>query len=117
MDGLTIDGTALSVCGVLIALDIATGLAKAWIAHDIQSTALREGLAHKATYVVLILLGVVCEYAQLHISLGVELPTALAITVYIIVSEIVSVAENLVAINPELGKWPILKQLSAAHKE
>ena len=40
-----------------------------------------------------------------YIHLGVEIPLVIAVCGYIIIMEIISVLENIVEVNPELGKF------------
>lgn len=90
---------------VFILFDILTGFLKAAANHDIDSTALRKGLLHKLSEVVSIVFAFLCEYAVQYIHLGVEIPLVIAVCGYIIIMEIISVLENIVEVNPELGKF------------
>lgn len=90
---------------VFILFDILTGFLKAAANHDIDSTALRKGLLHKLSEVVAIVFAFLCEYAVQYIHLGVEIPLVIAVCGYIIIMEIISVLENIVEVNPELGKF------------
>ena len=90
---------------VFILFDILTGFLKAAANHNIDSTALRKGLLHKLSEVVAIVFSFLCEYAVQYIHLGVEIPLVIAVCGYIIIMEIISVLENIVEVNPELGKF------------
>lgn len=90
---------------VFILFDILTGFLKAAANHNIDSTALRKGLLHKLSEVVAIVFAFLCEYAVQYIHLGVEIPLVIAVCGYIIIMEIISVLENIVEVNPELGKF------------
>lgn len=90
---------------VFILFDILTGFLKAAANHNIDSTALRRGLLHKLSEVVAIVFAFLCEYAVKYIHLGVEIPLVIAVCGYIIIMEIISVLENIVEVNPELGKF------------
>ena len=46
------------------------------------------------------------NYFAIH-NLGFEIPTVMAVCVYVIVTEIVSVFENLCVLNPELVNSPL----------
>ncbi|WP_251178056.1 phage holin family protein [Adlercreutzia agrestimuris] len=83
---------------------------------DIQSENLRSGLWHKAGFIGLIVLAYVIQYAAGRVDLGFEVPSVLAICVYIIVTEIVSVFENLCALNHELVASPLGKLFSQTPK-
>ena len=77
---------ALCVVGVLIVLDYLTGLMKAAMQHDISSEKMRLGLWHKSGLILVV-------------------PAA----VYIAVTEISSILENLGEINPEIADSPLLR--------
>lgn len=100
----------IAVC-VLVLLDIVSGLGKAYYTGTLSSKAMRDGLMHKATYFVLIALFAAVEVAQQHFEVLPDIPTTLAICVYICGTEFVSVLENLVAINPELKEFALLGKL------
>ena len=90
-------------CAFMLA-DIISGFLKAWKSHDIKSRALREGLFHKAAFLGVIGLAQLTELAADKIP-GIELnlPITGAICAYIILTELVSVLENLKSINPDIG--------------
>ena len=94
------------VTAVMIVLDVVFGFAGAVRNQDVQSANLRDGLWHKAGFVGLIALAYVIQYATLYADLGFEIPTVMAVCVYVIVTEIVSVFENLCVMNPELVNSP-----------
>lgn len=94
--------TALIVVGVMIVMDYATGLLKAVMQHDISSTKMREGLYHKAAFVAVMFLAEVIERAQQVIDLGFSVPIVMPAAVYITVTEVSSIIENLGEINPEI---------------
>lgn len=93
---------ALIVVGVMIVLDYVTGLVKAAKNHDISSTRMREGLYHKAAFVLTMFLAEVIEHAQRVIDLGFTVPVVIPAAVYITLTETASIVENLAQINPEL---------------
>lgn len=101
---MDIDVTALAVVGVLVILDIITGLVKAWDGGEggFSSQKMREGIAHKSTYAVVIALAEVIEWGSGHIDLGITAPLVTPVCVYIAITEITSILENVVAINPDL---------------
>lgn len=101
------DFHVLIVTAVMIVLDVVVGFAGAVRNKDVQSAKLRDGLWHKAGFVGLIALAYVIQYATLYADLGFEIPTVAAVCVYVIVTEIVSVFENLCVLNPELVDSPL----------
>lgn len=90
------------ITGCFILLDLVTGLIKAFKNKEYTSSIMREGLYHKAGSVLCILFGVLVDYAQTIVDLGVSVPITLTICGYIILMEVGSVIENLCAINPEI---------------
>lgn len=90
------------VTGGFIVLDMATGLVKAFKEKSYTSTVMREGLFHKCGSILSIVFGLLVDYAQGFIDLGVTIPVAIAICSYIILMECGSIIENVGKINPEI---------------
>lgn len=63
---------------------------------------MREGLYHKIGLLLVILLGVLVDYAQGWLELGMSVPVAGAVCAYIVIMEIGSSLENICKINPDL---------------
>lgn len=85
-----------------IALDFITGLVKACKAKNYNSSTMREGLFHKCGSILCVVFGVMVDYGQQFIDLGITVPVASAICGYIILMECGSIIENIGAINPEI---------------
>lgn len=101
------DFHVLIITAVMIALDIVVGFAGAIKQKDMQSEKLRNGLWLKAGFVGPIALAYVIEYTAQYAELGFEVLTALAVCAYVIVTEMVSVFENLCVLNPNLVDSPL----------
>lgn len=99
---------AICITGLLVLFDYATGLAKAVHAHDISSEKLREGLWHKSAYALVVILAEIVEHAQQWVDLGVTVPLIVPACVYICVTEIASIIENIGELNPELNGTKLL---------
>ena len=84
-------------------LDILTGFVQAIINQDVSSTVMKKGLIHKCGFLLAIVFGCLCEYTVNYIDLGFTLPIQDAVCIYIIITELVSVLENLGKISPELA--------------
>lgn len=108
---VSIDGWPIAAVGVLVFLDVASGLIKAYAVGTLSSKAMRDGLLHKSAYFLLIALFVAIEVMQQHFEVLPGIPTTLVICVYICGTEFISVLENLVAINPELKQFAVLQKL------
>ena len=90
------------ISGCFILMDLITGIVKALMKKEFTSTIMREGLYHKAGTILCIVLGVMTDYAQAYLDLGVTVPVTLAICGYVCLMEIGSIIENICAINPEI---------------
>lgn len=90
----------VTIC--FIALDLLTGLIKAFKEKTYTSSVMREGLFHKCGSIICIGFGWLVDYAQTFIDIGVTLPIAISICAYIILMEIGSIIENLGKINPQI---------------
>lgn len=90
------------VTGGFILLDMVTGLIKAFKEKSYTSTVMREGLFHKCGSILIIVFGLLVDYAQTFVDLGVQIPVAIAFCVYIILMECGSIVENVGRINPEI---------------
>jgi len=87
---------------LFILIDILSGLLKSLKMKTWSSTTMREGLFHKMGFVIIIALAVLCDYGQRYLGIGFVIPITKAVCVYVIVTEIGSVVENVSAINPTL---------------
>lgn len=87
-----------------IVLDIITGFIKALYHGNIDSSAIRKGLLHKATEGIVLGVSILLEYGAVQISLGIDLPLSGVVTVYIVGMEATSIIENLCEVNPKLYK-------------
>lgn len=74
----------------LMAIDVLTGIIKAWAHNDFQSAIMRAGLAKKAGEIMILVVGELISY-------GLMLPGSImnCISFYIIFMEIMSILENL----------------------
>ena len=85
-----------------IALDFITGLMQAAATGTFSSSIMRQGLFHKLGLLLCMALGVLVDYAQTWLDLGVTVPVAGAVCAYIVIMEIGSSLEDICKINPEL---------------
>lgn len=89
------------VTAAFILLDLVTGIIKAFAKKEYSSSIMRQGLFHKTASVVCIVFGLLVDYAQAFLDLGVSIPVAISICTYICTMEIGSIIENLCIINPD----------------
>ncbi len=113
----TVDGWLAVIVIFFVMLDIATGIIKSWKDGTFSSSGLREGGAHKASYFALIALGWGLDWGMMHANLGVTIPAYAAVCTFVIMIEIVSIVENVVAINPNIDFTTIYKMLGIDKKE
>ena len=85
-----------------IVLDFVTGLVKAFSAGNFKSCYMRMGLFHKVGEILCIALGILIEFANRYMDLGLNIPVAGIICTYVILMEIGSAIENIGAISPDL---------------
>lgn len=106
------------VLGFILA-DIITGFLKAGYMGDINSTALRKGLFHKASEICATIGAGLLEYGASYVEINIPLPVVNIVATYICVMEFVSVIENLCCVNPQLNKLfkPYLEKLKKVDKE
>ena len=100
---------------VAILIDLLTGFViKGLIPHNVQSSIMREGLAHKAWEVAIILCAALIDIA-ISVGMGIGLQPMSAVTcAFIFIMEIASVCENALEGNPELASAPVIKYVSKA---
>lgn len=94
---------AVWITVAFIVLDVVSGIAKGAKQGQLSSSKMREGVWHKAGYVLIIALAVLIEVGSKHIDLGFTVPLAVPACVYIILSEVMSIFENATVLNPEIG--------------
>lgn len=88
---------------LFIILDFVTGIIKAAIKSELSSTKMREGLMHKLSFILALILGWLCEWSMPILGLPDAFGAVyIGVGVYISCTEIVSILENLGEINPEL---------------
>lgn len=111
----------LTVTFLAMVLDVALGFAGAVKTGTVKSGKMREGLWHKAGFVGLVAVAFLLEYFIAHVDASsitvpyiveacnalAAIPLVLAACVWVILTEAVSVVENLCVLNPEIEKSPI----------
>lgn len=86
-----------------IALDLITGFAQAVANKTVNSTKMRDGLWHKYGFILTMILAAMIEWAMQYIDLGFTLPLFVPVCVFIMLTEIVSIFENICKLSPELA--------------
>lgn len=100
--------TELLIVTVLVmVIDVATGFAGALKTGTVKSGKMREGLWHKGGFAGMVAMAYVLEYAARVADLGVDIPAVSAVCVWIVVTEAVSIVENLCVLNPAIADSPV----------
>lgn len=94
---------AVWLTAAFIVLDVVSGIAKGAKLGQLSSSKMREGIWHKAGYVLIMALAVLIEVGSKHIDLGFTVPLVIPACVYIILSEVMSIFENATVLNPQIG--------------
>jgi toxin secretion/phage lysis holin len=85
-----------------IVFDVVTGLIKAGYNGNYNSAIMRQGGFHKSMEVMAMAVAYFIEYAIVYINIGVDVPAVPAVTVYICIMELISILENICAVNPQM---------------
>lgn len=85
-----------------IVFDVVTGLIKAGYNGNYNSAIMRHGGFHKSMEVMAMAVAYFVEYAIVYINIGVDVPAVPAVTVYICIMELISILENICAVNPQM---------------
>lgn len=89
---------------VFILLDVITGVCKGASQHALSSEIMRRGFWHKlATVTALVVAGLVDTMQYSGLDIGFTVPIFAAACGYVCVMELVSICENLKAMNEELA--------------
>lgn len=108
MDALGSDGIAAVFCLCFIGCDYLSGVIKAIKAKELDSTKMRLGLWNKAGYIGAMALGYGCQLAVNYELLPTSFSAVFAgVCVYVIITEAISIFENLCTLSPELRDSPL----------
>lgn len=95
-------GAYLIAVGVMMLLDILTGVIKALKEKAFSSVKAKEGLYNKCGYIIVLAVAGICEYSMGTMELGFEIPLMGPTCIYIFVTELTSILENVSVINPKI---------------
>lgn len=98
----------IGIVFLLVLIDYVTGVVNAIMHGKLSSEKMREGLGHKFTYLAVICVALIVEYSSDYINIGIELPVFIPVCAGICLTEITSIIENCVKINPELKDKPFI---------
>lgn len=106
----------LKLALAFMVIDVFTGVLKAVKNKELNSTKAREGIYKKASFILFIAFGYLADYAMVYVNMGFNLPAAATICTLVIITEAISVLENLGQINPDMVKL-VAPFLSALNKK
>lgn len=101
-----------AIVTAFIAMDLVTGIMQAVANKTLDSTKMRAGIWHKCGFIMVIILAALVEWAMQFIDLGFTLPLFVPVCVFIILTEIVSIFENVCKLSPELANSKLAKLFS-----
>lgn len=108
---------ALVALFALMLLDMLFGFSAAAKDGRVKSSAMREGIWHKASEMGVVIIADISDGMLMGgINLGYNAPILTSTIVVLCIYEIVSCAENLVKLNPELADWHVLDWIGEVHK-
>lgn len=93
----------LAVAFMLI--DVITGVLKAVKCSELSSTKARLGMYKKASFIAFIVFGYFLDYTMQYLDVGISFPAAATICTMIIVTECISILENIASVSPEILKY------------
>lgn len=92
-----------------ILLDVLSGFLRATKTKSLDSAKMRAGFYHKAAYLLVVALGMLVDHAQSTYHLiENDIKLTPLIIAYVIVTEMLSIAENVRAMNPKLQALEVL---------
>lgn len=99
---------------VFMMVDVLTGVLKAFKNKELSSTKAREGIYKKASFILFVAFGYLADFAMDYVDMGFKFPAAVTISTLVILTEAISILENLGSINPDLVKMvaPFLSALN-----
>ena len=99
---------------IMILLDVVVGVTLSFMKKSFSTEKMREGIYHKASLLMILLLGWLCDTAMIHVpELGLPQLIMFSCEVIIFLMELASILENLVKMNPELSDNPLLKYFTS----
>lgn len=84
--------------------DIISGVLKGTYNGELNSTKLRKGLFHKLSEFLAVGVCYLLEYGAGYFQFGFDIPLLRPVVCYICLMELISIIENICAMNPQLKK-------------
>ena len=98
-----------AIVGVFIIFDIVSGILQAISNPELSSEKLRQGAWHKMGLVLFVCLAYFIDYGTGYLDLGFNFPIVTPLCIYICITEVVSIVENITKMAPELKNTEFLR--------
>lgn len=92
-----------AIVTAFVVMDLVSGMMQAIANKALDSSKMRAGLWHKCGFIMAVILAALVEWSMQFIDLGFTLPLFVPVCVFIILTEIVSIFENVCKLSPELA--------------
>ncbi len=96
---------------IAMAIDYITGLIKAYMTKELSSKKGMLGIFKKFAYILVVVVGIIADYlcklfiAEFDINFTFTIPIALLLAIWLTINELISILENLNAINVPMPKF------------
>ncbi len=96
---------------IAMAIDYITGLIKAYMQKELNSKKGMIGIFKKFAYILVVVVGIIADYlcklfiAEFDINFTFTIPIALLLAIWLTINELISILENLKAINVPMPKF------------
>lgn len=96
---------------IAMAIDYITGLIKAYMQKELSSKKGMIGIFKKFAYILVVVVGIIADYlcklfiAEFDINFTFTIPIALLLAIWLTINELISILENLNAINVPMPKF------------
>lgn len=101
----------LAIMLIAMAIDYITGLIKAYMMKELSSKKGMVGIFKKFAYILVVVVGIIADYlcklfiAEFDINFTFTIPIALLLAIWLTINELISILENLNAINVPMPKF------------
>lgn len=107
----------VTLCLCFNGFDFLTGIIAGMKTEGLKSSKLRDGLFKKVGFIACYALAYLLEYAEGYVNLGIEVNLLPIICAYVILTESVSIIENINKINPDIVQDKLKSLLGLKDKE
>lgn len=107
----------VTICLCFNGFDFITGLIAGLRTEGLKSSKLRDGLFKKVGFIACYALAYLLEYAQGYIDIGINVNLLPIICGYVILTETVSIIENINKINPDIVQDKLKSLLGLQEKD